>query len=391
MINLRKPTFFYLIMISIFLQNVKCSKDFSPTDSNAESEEEFEIVYNEAAYYDTTYDANIKGIYAYKRDDHNLYYADYDTFKLELIEGCQDEIMTDMLLNDTHDLLLACSFHRLYFVDTNSNQKVGEIEVPDSYADLGDNIVPGARKLLPCQWSEDHCILVCRSVFLVNLNTLSLERIIWDYETFPTESWIHHLSLGDDGRSLYVRLTYWGSIPIDDTYSWGGLLQKIARIDLRTGQFESIHDYPKEDISAKILYASNDFLMVYNFHTITRFSVHTEKLIDSFDIRLPKYLGENISNYLTEAYSFGSHLIIADSNLSFYLLYPDRKELELYMALPYHSYYGILYQKLKGGDVYACLSVGADDRIKIINLSQKKIIRDLNRNEINLFVLKEGD
>ncbi len=388
MTNARKIEFIgvKILLLGVLLQNIHCSRDFSPNASGLKSEE-YEITYNEWAYYDTTFDAHIEGIYAYKSDDHNLYYADYDTYKFESIKGCQDQMIMDLFLSETHHLLITCSSHRLYFVDSNTNQKVGEIEVSEDCLPIFAEY-PSIRKLFPCSWNDDYCIFVCGSVYLLNLNTLTHERIIWDKKTLLTTSLLSSVAISDDGQSLYLSLIYTAGIPIDEAYSWV-YLTKIAKLDLMTGAFESLYDYPKEDMGVKTLYVSQDYLLVYDFRAITRFSTQSGEPIDSFAVSLPIYLRENMSNHLTIAYSLGDHLIVADANLSFYLLYPDKKEMEVYMALPYYGYYGIQYQRLKGGDVYACLSLGSDDKIKIINLSQKKIVCKRDRNEILQFVLKE--
>ena len=121
--------------------------------------------------------------------------------------------------------------------------------------------------------------------------------------------------------------------------------------------------------------------MIYN--QIMKFSSNTETIIDSFTTKQAEFLLWDYSN--------GDHVILQDTKSgSFYRLYCDKNELELDIQFQYQRVYNTNYQKLEGGDVYACVPYTSDEKSIIVNLTQQQVIQEFDRNLITFIILKEN-
>ncbi len=326
--------------------------------------------------------SEIKGMYVLRKGPDNLYglyYTNYDPIKFTEIEGCKS--LSTLYLNKENHLLIGASQKKLYFISTIKNQKIGEIFVPNTttpksyiYDDTHSDILDVVFQPFPCYWSSDHIILVNRSVYLLDLKSLNVVEIIWNSESYGDETYIQDVVLSDNARSLYLELSL--------GYQ---MAQRLSELNLKTGQINTIYDYPKEQApGSKFVFSSKDYIMSYdpNSDYITRFSVLSKTLIDSFMVTQ--------SDFLWWPYSNGTNTIVQDGKTgTFYRIYPEIKELELYMQLSFQKIGGTTYQKLKSGDLYACIPNTSADNSLIINLSQNILVREFKNDLINFIILKD--
>ncbi len=340
--------------------------------------------------------SEVKGIYVIRQEpdkSYELYYTDYDSIRLEKIEGCGYQNIEfipnhPMYINEENDLLISASQNRLFFINTLSNKKIGEVSVPNT-TNPEHYIGYGTVQLYPCYWNSNYCILVNRSVYLINLKSLRLEKVIWDCDSNDKLTYIHDDALSDDGRILYLSLAFVGMWNYGE-YLKNEIRQRLSKLDLKTGQISTIYDYPVEETpGSKFIFSCSDYIMSYdpNRNFIIRFQVSSQTSIDTIMVN---------QFYYYESYSNGDHCIVQNINTgSFYNLYGDRKELELYMQFSFHTsidrpgIYGTTYRRLKGGDVYACIPYTSDEKCFVVNLSQQEVVRKFKRNSIVSIILKK--
>lgn len=302
-----------------------------------------------------------KGMYLIKSDTTkscDLYYTDYDSIRLEKIAGCGYRntaiiVHHPMHISKENDLLIVASQNKLFFINTLSNKKIGEVSIPNT-TNPEPYIVYGAIQLYPCYWSSNHCILVNRSVYLVNLKSLNIEKVIWDCESGDKLTYIHEDALSDDGRILYLSLTFLGWWNYGEYWRYE-MRQRLSKLDLKTAQISTIYDYPVEEATgSKYVFSCRDYIMSYdpNRDYIVLFPVSSETPVDTITVS---------QFFYHESYSNGDHAIVQDVDTgSFYKLYGDSEELELYMQFKFQrstegipGIHGTTYQRLKGDDVYA--------------------------------------
>lgn len=328
-----------------------------------------------------------KGIYALKGNQNyfgcDLYYSNYDSITFKKIEGCYDLLC--LHINKKNNLLIGASQNKLLFVNTLTNKKITEINVPDT-----ENPAPYFSlteiHLFPYPLNPDYCILCNWSVYLVNLKTLSLEKIFWNARNSDKIIYTHGAVLSDDGKSLYLMLTLLGVWQEGEYWRYEAR-QRLSKLDLKTGQIYTIYDYPVEKApGAKFVFCNKDYIISYDLNrsSMIRFLVSSGALVDSFMV--------TINNYLTFPYTNGDHIILQDGkNGSFYKLYPEKKKLKLYMQFLYQDFRITTYQETKGGEVYACMAQTSDGTSLIINLSQKEIVREFKSDSLYSMSLKEDE
>ena len=158
---------------------------------------------------------------------------------------------------------MALSQNKLFFVNTLINKKIKEIKIPNT-SNPDPYIGYGKIEIFPCMWNLDYCILVNRSVYLINLKSLNIEKVIWDCESYGKLIYIHDATLSDDGKYLYLKFSFFDSWQIDDQQMFYGLVDQLPKLELITGSLKIIYDYPKEQIpGSKFIFCCRDCIFSY--------------------------------------------------------------------------------------------------------------------------------
>ncbi len=360
------------------------------TKNPAESKDKSEVVIcNDSTFYDPDFQANIKTIYACNRN-RGLYYSDYDSINFIKIADL-NQTPFSFHLNTENKLLVAASFNELYFISTESKKLLQELYVPNS-ENPEPYIGPGQVQLFPCHWDNNYCILVNRSVFLVNLQNMTLERIIWDVTDFTNMNWIHSMSINEENTILYILLFFYDCWPIDKELVQCGYRQAIAELTLQTGDFNIFYCYPKgpPPPGAKALLNTSNYVLAYDFNkkNFLKIDKTTKILKNSFPLNMPNmYPPAANTHSIFEAFPNGDKTIICTNKRTFFELDPVCEVLNVYMPLYYGSTSCNIFQQQKGGDYYACIKHSSYG--KIINVTKKKILKDFYFEDVVTFIVEE--
>ena len=323
-------------------------------------------------------ESEITGIFAISSQDGfelALFYSDWDSLDFHRIGGC--EKIKAHYVDKTRDLLLCVSPTELFFVDMRKKEKIKEITIPNNFIPdpyFGDT----DWRIYPCSWNSRYCILLNRSVYLVDLKNQIIEKKIWDINSFGLgdkyilNSWSNHIN-----NILFIAILQRSGIEER---------QSIIEIFLQTGDMQIVREYSEEAAwDLRFIFSNQQYICVYNRNN--------GNIIDIFEknSRLP--VG---SMLITPAKRFSWPLlldnkIIVEENETgiFYEINPEQKSLEIYMELFGEYVNCTRYQTMEGGDVYACTRMPHLKRGLVVNLSQKEIVRVMDNFDVRYFFLKE--
>ena len=153
-------------------------------------------------------------MYAIGGINNNLYYSGPDENKLSLIDDCDN--IEYLYMNKGNNLLLAASNDILYFIDPDSNKVISNIEITN-VINPEPNIFNSMKYIFPYYEDSDYCILINWSVYLINLKTFKIERIIWDRSDYQENTYIYCVVLDSVNKKLYMQMMSDGVTQ----YEWG--------------------------------------------------------------------------------------------------------------------------------------------------------------------------
>ncbi len=374
--------FFYFILLILL---INCEKKYPVEIKN----EDKVIVCNDSSFYDPAFPANIKTIYACNHS-RGLYYTDYDSINFIKIADL-NQSPRSYYLSTENKLLVVASFNMLYFISTESKKLLHQLYIPNS-ENPNINIGPDEVRLFPCHWDNNYCILVDRSVFLVNLQNMTLEKTIWDVTSFTNMNWIHSMSINEENTILYILLFFYDCWPIDEELVQCDYRQAIAELILQTGEFTVFYDYSKgvPPPGSKEILNTDSYVLAYDYNKkiFLKFRKTNKKLVNSFPLTMPTmYPPAANTHSIFEAFPLSDKTIIVTNNRTFFQLDPVKEILNIYMPIFYDSTSYKLIQPQKGGDYYACIN--DVNYGKIINVTRKKILKDFYFEDIETFILEE--
>ena len=330
------------------------------------------------------------GIYALKETNENLwgelYYSNFDSIDFRKIDGC--EHLWDVLIDKKNNLVIGASDEKLFFVDMHTNKKIKEIEIPKI-----ENPEPYFSRtiiaLFPCKWNPDIVFLSNWSVYQINIKEMTVEKTLWNATNSDKIIYTNDAKINNDGTVIYLKLTllgYW----IDGEFTRYESRQQLVKLNLINEKLDTVFNFlRKEDGGGaqRILY-SYKYVFTYNLQskTLFRFSNYSNVLVDSFKV--------SESNYIFSSFSLGDSIIIQDANTgSFYMMQVDPISFEKYIPLNYSlGVNSTTYESIEGGDVYACFEVNSLNKFFIINLTNKKVVKEFQENSIyKIYFFQKGD
>ncbi len=80
--------------------------------------------------------------------------------------------------NKCNNLLLLATEKSLYFINTTTNKIISKIDIPDNITPE-PNIGYGVIDILPLKNNPNYCVLINRSVYLINIKNHQIEKVIW--------------------------------------------------------------------------------------------------------------------------------------------------------------------------------------------------------------------
>ncbi len=329
----------------------------------------------------------IAGVYLVYDDStsgSSLYYMSADYSNLEKIDSGTD--IYSLYISYEKDLLVVASCKRLHFYNTRNHELLAEIDIPNT--ENPEPYIPyGKIDILPFIWDSNYCVLVNRSVYLINLESREISDIIWDSSENDPITSIHFIALSPDERTLYMELMQPGIVRIEGEFITYGATQRLASLELGTGKFRVIYNHPTDDppLGSKFVFCTSEYVMAYdtNADSIWTFTAHDGICFNSFKVTEPDFLSSEHLN--TVEYSFSQDW----KSGSFYQIFPEEKRVKLYMSLPYNSIGHTTYQRLENGDIFASIPYTSDGAWKIVDLKKKEIVMEYTQYRDQLIYLVE--
>ena len=385
--------FIFLMMALVFLSG--CGVDPLPP-----ADERYVII-------DTFNDIpkSVEGMYAIITElgaGYGLFYEDLESgefIEIDLYENDSTQALVALHLDRKNHLLLAATREHLYFVDTRTNRKTGEINIMNELRTLNAGVIsksiasyaPSHIRIFPYPGNGDYVIYVHQSVFLINLTTLKIEKVVWNSFAYEQKGWevlVYFPFLSAGSSNLYFHLSLGSG-------GYGDPETRLTRLDLNTENMTTVYDkYSQEDGGINV-FSIDDCAISYSFgtHRIFRFSTSTDALIDSFTLS-----GLGDQEFLVSAHSTGSGIVVHGINSSqFYTFDCVQDTLELLMDIGDKMPGQISYQNPGNGDLYALVPNTAASMNLVVNLSGKSVERafrvehELKEISVTYMVLKEGD
>lgn len=308
-------------------------------------------------------------MYAIGGINNNLYYSGPDENKLSLIDDCDN--IEYLYMNKGNNLLLAASNDILYFIDPDSNKVISNIEITN-VINPEPNIFNSMKYIFPYYEDSDYCILINWSVYLINLKTFKIERIIWDRSDYQENTYIYCVVLDSVNKKLYMQMMSDGVTQ----YEWGSrneLRDYITCLNFETEILDTIIKFPYEEApGAKYLFSTDEFLISYEYNknliiTIPKNNYMTK---DSVSAENPFF---HFKSFPMMGYSYLQDINTGD----FYKFYPNSSKLELSTKMNLNFAYNTTFQKLESGDIYACIPISSDSVGLIVNLDESKIASEI--------------
>jgi hypothetical protein len=278
--------------------------------------------------------------------------------------------------DDKRNRLVIASQSKLTFINLNDNKVVDELDIPDTY-NPEEYILYGEIQILPCEWDENYCILMNRSVYLINLIKRSIEKTIWQPIDGNYLIYIHNFSSSNSGEDIYMQLTYY----------WRNMFQKLVKLNLKTGNTQVLYEFNDKSNGGKYVYCVEDYVLSFAFgekeNKILKFSTSTGALIDSS--------ATNISLIHRSCEFEKNKLLIHQlENGNLYLLDCNTLVPVLYMENNFDRLIRNRFQRMSSGDLFDLIFATGDGKNMIYNLTKKEIIKEFKRNEGAYdFIIKE--
>lgn len=313
--------------------------------------------------------------------DASIYYMDLKSMETrEIVSGLSfsDINVGAFCSQSKKELIVAASERKLYFIRTTDNVLLKEIEIPNT-VNHEPNILYGKLALLPYPGDPNYCVLVNRSVYLIDMNNFKIERVIWDSYVHHWSTFVHAISLSPEEIYLYMQLYQFGLLSRQGDTMTFGWYQQIARLNLLTGEANVFYRYPdpNNDNGTKMVFSTSDHVVSYNTNTkqVIVFSAATLDSMDSYQILTAERPSDHIS--------YSDHAVVQDvATGAFYKLDPKEKTLEAIMLLDIgFQSYGATYQEISGGDLYACVGPRHRAAVLIANVTQDRIELEFPKEE----------
>jgi hypothetical protein len=386
----------FLLTITVLLLTIGCKKDHSPINGDITNNIDYQIYYDDSLFYDPNFKTNFKGIYTVTTEN-KLYYSSYDSINFNYITTF-DKLICPLYISRKHKLLLVPTYTKLYFINLDSRKKIAEIEIPGGQ-DPGSWEESGEKKIYPCHWNDDYCIVINRSVFLLNLLTKNIEKTIWDANSAPSSAYFREYPLSENGTTLYIHLDYYGCWPISDDLSRCDRRAALAELNLISSEFILFYDYHQgtSDLMRDLirwtvagLFITKKYILVYNANIdrITKFDRNTKKIVGEFVIKLPNYESKPFASTIRRAFIDKDNLIVHNGYCTYFTLDPESEQLIPYFPLYYDSLYTCQHVKSEGGDFYSYIRNRKTN--KIINLSRKKVVKNFEFENTLIFIVEEN-
>jgi hypothetical protein len=263
--------------------------------------------------------------------------------------------------------LIIASQNKLTFINLDDNTINSELDIPDTY-NPEEFILYGEIQVLPCAWDENYCILINRSVYLINLIKRSIEKTIWQSNEGNYLRYIHNYSLHSSGENLYMQLTYY----------WYNMYQKLMKLNLKTGETQIIYEFNDKSTSGKYVYCAEDYVLSFSLgdkeNMIRKFSTSTGNLIDSFvtNISLKQRSCEFEKNKLLIHQFENGNLYLLDGNSPIPVLFKENNFKKILRNR---------FQRMSSGDLFDLIFETGDGKNMIYNITKKEIFKEFNRNE----------
>ncbi|MEA3391350.1 MAG: hypothetical protein U9Q91_00060 [Candidatus Marinimicrobia bacterium] len=353
---------------------------------------------------------NIKGLYSIQ--NNGLYYSDIDSIGFEQISEINGILNLHYIKH--RDLLIASSRDKLYFINTTTNEIISEIDIPRT-SGLDGDIASSYVYMFSHPTNDDYCILCNCSIFQINLNTFSIEEVLWNIlEVEEAEEaktgneyslYMHSVAQSPDQNNLYLQFTIQGTFPIgNDLEIRRAIKNHLMSYDILQDSMYSIIDYPLENngfAGSKYIYCNDENVLPYDPNTNSIIRIPTSDLFDTslrdtviFNNDLvffnDSYSGINFS-YVQYPYSGSFYKIKSSGAVNRYMeLDYSRSEFAYEDTIVYGpAIYGTTYQKLEGGDVYACVPFTTDTTAVLVNLSRKTIIKEFKSDFFQTILIVE--
>jgi len=361
-INFFQKNIFTPILLSILILNNCSESTLEPESSNS-----------------------CEGIYIFvSGENEGIFYSDFDSINFTKI--AEKSNYESMWLASDFPLLIAASKKQISFINTHTNKKIDDIIVPNT-VNPEPNIWYGPVLILKNKQSKDRCILVNRSVYMINLQTKRIESVIWNVEQFDSLTYIHDVAQTEDGQYLLLQLTYRGCWPIGPNLEQCGWKQRLIKLDISNGNTQIIHEYPPENYTgAHYVFSTDKSILSYspNIDQILIFDFSSATLLDSFYVSETEFFGDE--------YPYDEGIIIqSNDNGNFFRIIPDEKKIEpiIQLNLGTLGLGHLIYQSLKGGDLYACVVDPSGKKHSIVNLTTRNIVLEFENNFTYLIIYKE--
>lgn len=272
-----------------------------------------------------------------------------------------------------NNILLIATEKKLYFIDKSKKTKTKELSIPDT-DNPEEYFGYGKIDILPYKANSDYCILINRSVYLINLKTFQIEKTIWNSYDANNYVFIYDAALSADSSKLFLQLTYYKYI----------IFQKIMALDLLDNSSQIIYEYKEGDLApkgSKYVYCNSDYLISYSAsnNVLTRLAIPSYNVIDSIviDKKLIPYslLSPNNNEIIVQDYTTGSFSSLNCENM----------QLSDILNLSIGPIVKTRFQSLMGGDLYAS-TITTLGKCSVYNLTKSKLIFEFN-NDYRLYDL----
>lgn len=329
----------------------------------------------------------IKGLYVIKGNDKNLYYSNFDKISFVEIDSCNGLIA--LCYNQTNKILLGASHDKLYFIDTQNNKKINQIDISSSGGD-DINMFPSIVRIIPHPSDSNYCILFNSSIYLVNVKNKIIEEVLWDANNYGIENYMHGISVNPEGDKVFILLSmvgYWSY----NGFNKYEIRTRLIEFDFVDMQMSTVFDYSAADGPAIYISSCSSKVFFYDPNDSLMIRINTQETGQNDSIKFEKKI-------LTNSLSDYDYAIIQDiDNGSFYKLYPNQTEHELHMEFNYKRVFGnpgvfyTTFQKFKGGDLFACVPHTSAGHGIIVDLTNKNTIKKIFDNSLSGITLLEVD
>lgn len=282
--------------------------------------------------------------------------------------------LADAYFDRDRNLLIAATPEYLLFIDAANNQIVKTLAIPDTEATEAHTDYWNIE-LLP--YNDEHFLLSNRSIYLVNLNTMSIESKVFDALAFERSIILSEVKLSEDKKHLYLKYDVRG-VWVEEGIGHLQTRIRFSSISISSGEMLTFHEERSGTRGTyDTLLPTQQYLLVVasiwgsNETMVYRYSNSTGAILDSVQLAPGSFFSHGITHR-------GRIFLHELRSSSIYELDPATLSLERAVTFETSSNMsaGFFYDK-RNDQLVAALYLPSQEKGVIINLTTRESLREI--------------